>query len=176
MKCLAIGGVPASGKTTLMRLIINRIKPNNSFKFGLLRGHVKGQTSILGIYQKGEVFAGTDKLSMAVQADFDRYLSRQDANIAFEGDRLFTGKNLIKLADSHDTRIVILKADAETLKQRHLNRGDTQSEKFLKSRITKIDNILKIDKIISCLETHEITTLSDTEDLATELTKWKQEK
>ena len=38
MKCIAIGGVPATGKTTLMKKILTKFTYQN-FKFGLLRGH-----------------------------------------------------------------------------------------------------------------------------------------
>ena len=37
-KCVAIGGVPATGKTTLMKKILTKFTYQN-FKFGLLRGH-----------------------------------------------------------------------------------------------------------------------------------------
>jgi|TARA_R110001592_G_scaffold28662_1_gene104865 deoxyadenosine/deoxycytidine kinase len=172
MKCLAIGGVPATGKTTLMKMIINQIKPKQSFKFGLLRGYIKDNTAILGIYKKGEVFAGTDKLSMAVQKDFDIYVDRKAFNISFEGDRLFTGNNLKNLTTKYNTRIIILDADEETLKQRHINRGDNQSETFLRSRNTKIKNILEIKELEPCTEHYKLLTEKDSTKLANELSKW----
>ena len=41
MKCVAIGGVPATGKTTLVRSLLGFIQPKTKFKYGLLRGYVE---------------------------------------------------------------------------------------------------------------------------------------
>ena len=91
-RILALGGKPATGKTTLLRDVINTYKPYIKFNFGLVRGMYFSKHSlyIIGIYDKS-VFSGTDKLSMAVQPDFIRFCSKiTDGKILFEGDRLLT--------------------------------------------------------------------------------------
>tara|TARA_R110000824_G_scaffold58569_2_gene158234 strand:- start:371 stop:898 length:528 start_codon:yes stop_codon:yes gene_type:complete len=141
MKALALGGVPATGKTTLMKSLISVLKPYADFRYGLLRGSLCKKCAILGVYEKGEMFAGTDRLSMAVQSDYEKFVKRDTHHILFEGDRLFTKKNLLSLVKTYDTKIIILEADEQTLKERHLTRNDTQKETFLKSRVTKTNNI-----------------------------------
>ena len=65
---IAIGGVPASGKSTLMKKVIKEYKPLKTFKYGLIRGLYDKEKNLyfIGIYDDS-VFCGTDKLSMAVQ-------------------------------------------------------------------------------------------------------------
>ena len=93
-KCVAIGGVPATGKTTLMKKILTKFTYQN-FKFGLLRGHFIKEKNlvIMGIYNN-DIFCGTDKLSMAVNKDFIKYVKLNKRNILFEGDRLFSLNNI----------------------------------------------------------------------------------
>ena len=43
MKCLAIGGEPATGKTTLVKYMYPNFRTN--FEFGLLKGHLDEKTS-----------------------------------------------------------------------------------------------------------------------------------
>ena len=144
------------------------------FKYGLLRGYLepKKNISVLGIYEKQEIFAGTDKLSMAVQSDFEKYVSKIEKNIIFEGDRLFTKKNLISLVNSHETRIILLENDVQTLSMRHKERKDNQSSKFLKSRETKLMNIVESPYLKNKIEKHNLTEINETEKLAELLQDW----
>ena len=91
-RIIAIGGEPATGKTTLMRRIIKHYGKFNTFKSGLVQGmyNKEKQLYIIGVYDSS-LFSGTDKLSMAVQPHFIRMIHKQlqDATIVFEGDRLF---------------------------------------------------------------------------------------
>jgi hypothetical protein len=171
MKCVAIGGVPASGKTTLMRNYLYLLKPNKKFQKGLLRGYhdTKSDTSVLGIYDLGEVFAGTDKLSMAVQKDFESYVAMHDKNIVFEGDRLFTANNLKLLNQDYDIRIIILEGDSATLEKRHEQRGDKQTEKFKKGRLTKIQNIKEDKELSNIIELVSLRDLEESKSLAKDL-------
>ena len=139
-RIIAIGGVPAVGKTTL----IKKIKENYTtkpFKYGLVRGEydkVKG-VYFIGVYD-GSTFEGSDKLSMAVNKDFIKFLLwNPNGVVVFEGDRLFNG-SLFDLDFHFD--IYVLTASKETLNDRHTSRGDNQSETFLKGKETKIKNIL----------------------------------
>ncbi len=172
MKCVAVGGVPATGKTTLMRKIIRLLKPKHELAFGLVRGMLINDIAILGVYKDNEIFAGTDKLSMAVQNHFDKYVAKKHKHLMFEGDRLFTKNNLLNLIHTHDTRIIILQADDKTLHQRHIDRNDNQNEKFLKSRKTKIENIIKEPQLTKHIEHYTLMTDQESDILASDLVKF----
>lgn len=172
MKAIAIGGVPATGKTSLVKAMLNIMQPDQTLKYGLLRGSKSGNNVVFGIYAKGDTFAGTDRLSMAVQKHYDAYTNKKLSNIVFEGDRLFTGNNLARLVDEYDTRVVILEADEATLDQRHIDRQDNQGATFLKSRYTKIANICRIPEVDAAIERHSLLKQEDTAALAQELVDW----
>ena len=172
MKCVAIGGVPATGKTTLMKNIIDILQPKKQFKFGLLRGYVKDNISILGVYKHGDIFGGTDKLSMAVQKDYKMYVDKMMMDCIFEGDRLFTKNNLLELCTKYETKIIILENDKDTLKSRHLQRGDNQSEIFIKGRTTKITNILLDEDLIPHTTIHKLNSYKESKDLANKIVEY----
>jgi len=172
MKCVAIGGVPATGKTTLMTNIINLLQPTKQFKFGLLRGYIKENVSILGVYKIGDVFGGTDKLSMAVQKDYETYIDKVIMDCIFEGDRLFTKKNLLNLCMKYETKIIVLENDNNTLEFRHQQRGDNQSNKFIKGRTTKINNILSDKDLKPHIHVHKLNSYIESQDLAKEIVKY----
>tara|TARA_R110001592_G_scaffold113550_2_gene312760 strand:- start:7017 stop:7544 length:528 start_codon:yes stop_codon:yes gene_type:complete len=166
MKCVAIGGVPATGKTTLMKNIINILQPKKKFKYGLLRGYIQKDISILGVYKANDVFAGTDKLSMAVQKDYQKYIDKIMMNTIFEGDRLFTKNNLLDICKKYETKIIILENDKQTLQERHIERGDNQSEKFKKGRATKINNIELELELQPYITKYKLNSHKESEDLA----------
>ena len=169
MKCIAIGGVPATGKTTLMKKILTKFTYQN-FKFGLLRGHfIKDKNLIImGIYNN-DIFCGTDKLSMAVNQDFIKYIKLNKRNILFEGDRLFTLNNIKLIKESYKTRTIILENDQKTLDSRHLDRNDNQSAQFLKGRITKISNICNY---FNDIEIHTLNNIDQSNNLANQIIEY----
>jgi len=145
---ICIGGVPGTGKTTLVRSLLQTtgtwqtVHPTR-----LLHAmfHIKHNTYVLGKYSADDIFAGTDRLSMAVQPDVLPWVTGHTSHVIFEGDRLFTSSLLHRLAILPDTRVHIIVLDAPTscLEKRYAQRGSNQSEKFLKGRRTKIQNILR---------------------------------
>lgn len=148
---IGIGGLPATGKTSLMREIIARCGPSYDWQFNLLRGHTYDAlpVTVLGIYDDGQTFAGTDRLSMAVLRDARRYVWHysRDAGmrlhtILFEGDRLFTHKFVagIRSLPSVDLKLYMLKAQPDVLAARHAAR-DRQGESWLAGRKTKLANL-----------------------------------
>lgn len=155
-RVVAVGGVPAVGKTTLLKTILDKVNPKQAFKYGLLRGYIVDNVAILGIYNKKDVFCGTDKLSLAVQKDYEKFIKNFDYNILFEGDRLFTEKNLLYLQENYETKLIVLDLDLETLEKRRIKRKDTQSDKFKKSRHTKIQNILNNKQLNPDMEVIQI--------------------
>ena len=170
-KFVAIGGIPATGKTTLVKNILTLLNPKNMISFGLVRGYLSAdkKTSILGLYKPNETFAGTDKLSMAVQKDYDKFIEQKKYNILFEGDRLFTKNNLLYAVKNFETKIIILESDKDTIHKRHIERDDNQSDKFIKSRITKIANIIKEPNLTSSITFHTLDTHTQSRELALEI-------
>ena len=76
MKVIAIGGEPGTGKTTLMWKLIEQLKPEPKFsEFKLVPYHQKDNVYILGKYEEGETFAGTDRMSMSVQPEAIKFLA-----------------------------------------------------------------------------------------------------
>lgn len=143
-RIIAIGGQPASGKSTLMKRIIKEILPLQTFSYGLVKGLYSKvlETYIIGVYDNS-VFCGTDKLSMAVQPDFVKLLNiKKNATFVFEGDRLFNQS----LFDKKSCEIYILEVSDDTLRIRHEKRQDNQSHKFKKAKRTKIENIKSKNK------------------------------
>ncbi len=124
----------------------------------------------MGIYNNQDTFKGTDKLSMAVNTHFVKYVEKKQRNILFEGDRLFSLNNLILLDQHYDLRIIVLEQSEETLHQRHIDRNDTQSEKFIKGRKTKIKNI--INHFGDRVEKHQLSSMKDSKDLANNILLW----
>lgn len=162
-RIVALGGEPATGKTTVVRRMIDVLHKRGEFKkfeYGLLRGHcsARDRVCILGIYSPNETFAGTDRLSMAVMKDAVSFLSRgkqlglKDYSIVFEGDRLFSAAFLTQCRSVAKTDIVIIKASSQTLKRRHVERGDDQTEAWLRSRATKVSNIAKSFSEVEIIE------------------------
>tara|TARA_R110002153_G_scaffold226065_2_gene378689 strand:- start:39 stop:551 length:513 start_codon:yes stop_codon:yes gene_type:complete len=142
---IAIGGVPASGKSTLMKKVIKEYKLLKTFKYGLIRGLYDKEKNLyfIGIYDDS-VFCGTDKLSMAVQPHFFKLIDKlPDARFVFEGDRLFNQS----LFDKYDCEIVVLNANEETIEQRHKQRSDNQTDRFKRAKQTKINNILNKNEV-----------------------------
>jgi len=142
MKCIAIGGIPATGKSTIVEQFFLNHSYWNEFKYKKLRGHYNKEMNlfILGVYGESK-FGGTDKLSMAVQPDFESYVvaNHDKANILFEGDRLFSLNNINFLEKYYQLHVGII--TSTHTKDRHITRKDNQSEKFIKGRTTKINNI-----------------------------------
>ena len=146
-RVIAIGGVPASGKTTLMREIIKQYMPLSTFKYKLIQGlyNRKLNIYIIGVYNN-ELFSGTDRLSMAAQPSFIELVKKiKKGVILFEGDRLFNQS----LFDVVQCDKIILNAKEDVILQRHKDRKDTQSDKFKKAKHTKIKNI--VDKNVVTL-------------------------
>jgi broad-specificity NMP kinase len=145
-KIIAVCGVPGTGKTSLFRKFMADYKWQRREEAKLVTSEYSEQLNlhILGKYDEGEVFAGTDKLSMAVWPEIEKWAVTTDANIMFEGDRLTGQKSYDFFSSLPDTEfhIVVISADKATLQSRYDERGSNQPEQFLKSKDTKIGNIL----------------------------------
>ena len=109
---------------------------------------------------------------MAVQKHYESYAAKKMSNIVFEGDRLFTSKNILYLIENYDTREIILEQAEDVLERRHQTRQDNQTATFLRSRNTKIGNILAHEPISAIAEVKTLDKIEQTQQLAEELTNW----
>ena len=145
-KLIAVGGQPGTGKTTLFRKFMESKKWIECEPAKLISAMYNEEMDlyILGKYQEGETFAGTDRLSMAVQPEIQKWIQGINSNVLFEGDRIFN-QSFLEFAmglDQTDLQVVYLKAPKEILEQRYKDRGSDQSEQFLRGRETKYSNLL----------------------------------
>lgn len=150
MKMIAIGGEPATGKSTLMMSVLKSLSVSEEFRHGKVRGHRFPNEKILviGLYAEGQGFPGTDRLSMAVQPDAIDLLDKAQElglgnyTLLLEGDRLFT-QSYLEAAKGKVERLdaILLQVGHEEVERRHVARGDSQSAQFKKSRATKYKNI-----------------------------------
>lgn len=162
---LAVCGEPGTGKTTLFRKFMENYswEPRQEVKLVNTMYCEELDLHIIGKYEEGEVFAGTDRLSMAVLPEAIKFIQSTTSNIMFEGDRLTSTKFfdfLICLPET-EVKIIVTKAKKETLKERYEERGSNQSETFLKGRQTKISNIVGNFDYMDYIETYSNETLQD---------------
>jgi len=145
-KLIAVGGSPGTGKTTLFRKFMEdkNFQPLEPAKLVSAMYNPDLDLYVLGKYEDGEVFAGTDRLSMAVQPAVQEWIASHNCNVLFEGDRIFNQSFLefaMSLPDT-DLQVVFLSAPKTVLEQRYKDRGSDQSEQFLRGRETKYNNLL----------------------------------
>lgn len=145
MKVIAIGGEPGAGKSTLMKEILSKLDWEEKYSnFKLVPYLQHSKYYILGKYEEGETFSGTDRMSMAVQPEAIKFLATldQDAVVLYEGDRLFTASFLEHCADNYDLEIIYLQTEKNIREERYKERGSEQNETWLRGRETKLANIL----------------------------------
>jgi broad-specificity NMP kinase len=145
-KIVAVGGSPGTGKTTLFRKFMEsytweKVEPKKMLSAMYCKDL---DLYVLGKYEDGETFAGTDRLSMAVQPIAQEFVKECQSNILFEGDRIFNQSFLefVMNLQEVDLQVVFLKAPKSILEQRYQDRGSDQSAQFLKGRETKYSNLL----------------------------------
>ena len=164
-KIVAVGGSPGTGKTTLFRKFMEdkELIPVEPVKLVSGSYNIERDVHILGKYEEGETFAGTDRLSMAVQPPLQEWIASHNCNILFEGDRVFNQSFLEFCLGLPDTELVIvyLKAPKEILEQRYKDRGSDQSEKFLKGRETKYSNLLSNFELMPYITEFNNTNLEE---------------
>lgn len=178
-KALLIAGAPGTGKTTLMKQFMSGYDNWSQQELApLLQGMVSGDTTILGIYGGDEVFQGTDRLSMAVQPEFRKWVESDDKrneNILLEGDRLVSSSNIDFLKEKgYDVRVIVLEVDKATKQQRYKDRGSNQDPTWLASKETKVSKIAgRMDMILDgSLEVYHHEVPEDTNKITADIVKF----
>jgi broad-specificity NMP kinase len=164
-KLIAVGGQPGTGKTTLFRKFMEgkewlEVEPA---KLITAMYNVERDLYILGKYHEGETFAGTDRLSMAVQPAVQQWIQSHNCNVLFEGDRIFN-QSFLEFAmglPMTDLQVVYLKAPKDLLEQRYKDRGSDQSEQFLRGRETKYSNLLSNFELMPYITEFSNTNLEE---------------
>jgi len=145
-KIVAVGGSPGTGKTTLFRKYMEDKSwiETAPAKLVVASYNPERDLYVLGKYEDGETFAGTDRLSMAVQPPLQEWIASHNCNILFEGDRVFNQSFLEFCMGLPNTELVVifLTVPKNVLEQRYKDRGSDQSEQFLRGRETKYSNLM----------------------------------
>lgn len=168
-KIVAVGGPPGTGKTTLFRKFMSdydwlKVEPKKMLP-ALYCDELN--LYVLGKYEDGETFAGTDKLSMAVQPIAQEFASSTKANILFEGDRIFN-QSFLEFAmglPGVELDVIFLKVPKPILEQRYRDRGSDQSEVFLRGRDTKYNNLLSNFDLMPLVSEFDNATFDDQEKI-----------
>lgn len=141
MNLILLIGKQGTGKTWVMKSIIERYKCLKRQKITRVYWHGSEEQNGKAVYVTGKydgtTYEGSDRLSLAVMMDYDRFLQyAQGKFILLEGDR-FTNFTVLE----HPTnKPYVIKIDNDGSKGRAM-RGTNQSETALKRIATRIDNI-----------------------------------
>ena len=125
----------------------------------------------MGIYEPGEPFPGTDKLSMAVQPVAVKFCKRvaDSQHVLFEGDRLTTA-SFLEAIKPMGLKLFVCEVKCELRTERAEIRGaSNQSDSWLKGRQTKLQGIMeRFEYEVLALDTKEHTEVI-ARDIATRL-------
>lgn len=143
MKMTYLIGMPGCGKSTIMKEFMSRFEGWKQERvIDLLDTHVVDNVRVLGKYEEGQVFSGTDRLSMAVSPKAIEWVETSPPEFVFgEGDRL-NNKAFFESCGEQLTIIHLTVSDAER-ERRYRERGSEQSDKFISTCKTKVKNIVE---------------------------------
>ena len=179
MKVIAIGGEPGAGKTTLMKKLIERFDVQPKYdSFKLVPYLCKDNIYVLGKYEDGETFGGTDRMSMAVQPEAIKFLASLSADsiVLYEGDRLFNNSFLEHCNENYDLSIIYLKTDKSVRQERYKERGSNQNETWLQGRETKVSNILTNMTLMFVTENYLNNNIEEQKRIIEEIIKIVEQK
>jgi GTPase SAR1 family protein len=141
---IAVIGAPGTGKSTVMKSWMQHWEWEYH-RTGLLDHYTSGDLIVLGRYDEGETFGGTDRLAMNVMPEAIQFLQdTEEKIIIFEGDRLNSSKFFnAALEAGYELNIINLIVLDNIREQRYADRGSDQDQKFINGRITKVKNIVE---------------------------------
>jgi GTPase SAR1 family protein len=131
---LLLIGCAGVGKTWVLNSLLKFYKCTETKKIGKFYFHSNDKIIVVGKYD-GSTFQGSDRLSMSIMTDLDKFLEySKNKFVILEGDR-FTNSTFINKANP---TIIRINGDGSIGR---LNRGSEQTERQLKSISTRIKNI-----------------------------------
>ena len=173
---IMIGGVPCSGKSTLTRNILSELGSAEFVEpMKLFPCQKHGDVLVVGRYEGGDQkFGGTDRMSYGAIPKFRDFINQEapkHKHIFIEGDRFFRAKDIEWLVETHDANVYVLTVSAEEEKRRHIQREDTQTEKWLAGRRSQISNIMTNFMLMNDINVRPNDTLESSEEIKTEIIK-----
>jgi hypothetical protein len=171
-----VGGIPTSGKSTMTRNILSELGSGKLLEpMKLFPCEKRGDVLIVGRYPEGETFGGTDRISYGAISKFRDFIDQEapkHKHIFLEGDRFFRAKDIEWLLDNHNAKVYILTVNAEEEKRRHIERQDTQTEKWLQGRRSQISNIQTNFMLMGRIDILQNNTMEDSENIQKEILEW----
>ena len=168
-----VGGVPCSGKSTLIREIIKELGSAEDVEpFPLFKSQKHGDILVVGRYPENETFGGTDKLSYGTINKFRDFIIQEQPkykHIIVEGDRFFRSVDLEWIVENYDTKVFVLTVDSDEEKRRHVERNDTQSEVWLSGRRSQISNILTNFNLMGKIEVRQNNSFESSQKIKGEI-------
>lgn len=148
MRILFIIGAPGCGKSSLVLRMLESFGAYTTHRYGLLDYMEFEDFIVLGKYNSGDLFGGTDKLSNAVIDDAERFLTKCEKPILLEGDRLANTRFIDRCKALGELRLVTLKLNAALLQERREARafeyGKKQNPTWLAGRESKVNNLQRL--------------------------------
>lgn len=135
-KTILLIGACGSGKTWVMKQIIEQLDLRVNARAGMIRFKTDDNICVLGKYT-GEMFEGSDKLSMAVARDFGMFKKIADKNnftIIAEGDR-FTNSKFVEIFKPYVIKIT------DTGEKGRKLRKSNQSDRHVRAIQTRVNNM-----------------------------------
>lgn len=144
-------GEPGTGKTTLMWEKLRELREQEQdelVKEGYVRYHkfAEQRVIVLGVYEEGAVFAGTDRLAKTAPPKFREWIvaNREKYDgwlLLSEGERFSNAPTLDHLFEHCNMKLVCLKVSEEELERRRAARNNVQNESWMKGMRTRIENL-----------------------------------
>ena len=179
MTTLMIGGIPCSGKSTLTREIISGLgSAENVEPMKLFSCQKHNDILVVGRYPEGETFGGTDRLSYGTINKFRDFINQEQPkykHIIVEGDRFFRSIDIEWLVETHNSEIFVLTVNLQEEKRRHLERQDSQTEKWLSGRRSQISNILTNFNLMGKLKVRTNNSRVESKNIKKEILQLLQE-
>ena len=161
---ISVIGIPASGKSSLLKSIMQSLGKPERIKFGKdYKCTQFNDILVLGYYEE-ETFSGTDswRYSTIATGVFEEFINHQYKSyrhIIFEGDRLTSKVKF--LAQNFDTKVFLLNINDAEENKRQTSRGNKQSSKWLQSRHSQMRNLQNEPCLHKCLVSRKNNTLAD---------------